>query len=417
MGVGAGLVLAVLAVVGFDLRTAVTSVSAALPDIHADLHATGLFDGLVSSLAPLVFAASGLAAPTVLRRLGTARGLVVALAVTTLGLALRTLSPNEWWFVLLGIPTLAGLGTANVAMPAVVKQFLPHRIGIGTTAYTAMLAVGTATAAALTVPVAAAFGGWRAGLGIWVLPLVAGIAVSVPLMRARPRSEPVGRPESGERPEPGERPIEQAAPSRLTLREVASTRLGWAVAMLMAGQSASSYLMFAYLPTIAVDHGFSASSGGLLLSVFSLLGATASVLPVLLGGLRDHRWVITVLSGFWAVGALGMIAAPGAAWLWVVFLGLGSSLFTVGLLVIPLRTATVAGTAALSGFALSVAYVVSAAVVFAAGLVRTATGTWVPVLASIAVLMVAVVAAGLCAGRPGTVEAALGRPGHPAGRG
>lgn len=425
-GVGFGLVVTALAVTGFDLRTAVTSVSAVLPRVTAGLDASAVFTPLASTLAPVVFAGTGLVAPAVLRRLGLVRGLVLGLAVTSLGLLLRSAAPSALVFLLLSLPTLAGLGIANVALPAVVKQFLPDRIGLGTAVYTGMLSIGTATAAALTVPLAETAGGWRLGLGAWALPAVAAVGAAVALLRRRRGGVPPGPvPEV----EPGVEPVPTATgapvppvpaiPAGLaipagpraggaatTVLDVARTRLGWAVAILFTGQSASSYVMFAYLPTIAADHGFDATDAGLLLSVFSILGISASVIPLTLGRLEDHRVLVAVLSVCWITGDLGLAAAPGAAWLWVVVLGVGSSLFTVGLLIIPMRTRSPAATAALSGFALAVAYVVSAAVVFAAGALRQLSGSWVPVLLALAVSMIGVAAAGLLAGRPGTIEGA-----------
>jgi CP family cyanate transporter-like MFS transporter len=401
-GVGTGLVVTVLAVVGFDLRTAVTSVSAVLPRISDGLHASAVFDSLASTLAPVVFAGAGLVAPAVLRRLGLLRGLLVGLAATTAGLVARAAAPTAATFLVLSVLTLAGLGVANVALPAVVKQYLPTRIGLGTAVYTAMLSIGTATAAALTVPLADATDGWRVGLGAWALPALGGAAFAGLLLRSRP--DRVARPARA--PVPGAATPQLAV---LTMATVARSRLGWAVAILFAGQSASSYLMFAYLPTIAGDHGFDPAAAGLLLSLFSILGISASILPLTLGRLEDQRLVVAVLSGCWLVGDLGLALAPGAAWLWVVLLGVGSSLFTVGLLMIPMRTRSAGATAALSGFALAVAYVVSAVVVFAAGTVHQLTGSWVPVLLAMAVSMTGVAAAGLVAGRPGTIEDTLPR--------
>lgn len=405
-GVGLGLVLTVLAVTGFDLRTAVTSLSAVLPRVTAGLHAPAVFTPLASTLAPVVFAGTGLVAPAVLRRLGLVRGLLLGLTVTTAGLLLRSAAPSAVAFLVLSLPTLAGLGIANVALPAVVKQYLPDRIGLGTAVYTGMLSIGTATAAALTVPLAEAAGGWRLGLGAWALPAAAAVAATLGLPRVRPRLP-------ADSPVPAGTSVPAAATTRpgsrrpgpvMTVLDVARTRLGWAVAILFAGQSASSYVMFAYLPTIAADHGFDPAEAGLLLSVFSLLGISALLIPLTLGRLEDHRVVVGVLSACWIAGLLGLAAAPGAAWLWVVMLGVGSSLFTVGLLIIPMRTRSPAATAALSGFALAVAYVVSAAVVFAAGALRQLSGSWVPVLLALAVSMTGVAAAGLVAGRPGTIE-------------
>lgn len=426
-----GIVLAALAVAGFDLRTAVTSVSAALPQITRGLGAPALFDPVAAASPPLVFAVAGLLAPALLHRVGAARGLLAALATTAAGLLARAVSPDAAVFLVLGLPTLGGLGVANVALPAVVKEYLPHRIGLGTAVYTAMLSVGTATAAALTVPAAQAWGtggsGWRVGLAVWAVPALVGAVLGVAVHRL-PRqatapagtgpastgpastdpasTAPAGTAPAGAGPVRGGRAQSPAAgPAvRVTIAAVARTRLGWAMAVLMAGQSASSYVLLSYLPSIAADDGRDARTGGLLLSLFSVLGLSSSVLPLALGRVRDHRAVILALTACWVAGDLLTAFRPGGLWAPVALLGVGSSLFTVGLLLFPLRAGTVAGTAALSGFALSVAYVLTPVTVFAAGAVRHAAGTWTGVLVAMAVSMVAVAAAGLVVGRPGRIE-------------
>ncbi len=411
-GAGVGIVVAALAVAGFDLRTAVTSVSAALPQITRGLRAPALFDPVAAASPPLVFAVAGLLAPALLHRSGAARGLLAALATTAAGLLARAVAPDATVFLVLGIPTLGGLGVANVALPAVVKEYLPHRIGLGTAVYTAMLSVGTATAAALTVPAAQAWRSWRVGLAVWAVPALAGALLGVAVHRLpRPATGPAGTGPAGTGPastgqvRSGRAQSPAADPAvRVTIAAVARTRLGWAMAVLMAGQSASSYVLLSYLPSIAADDGRGARTGGLLLSLFSVLGLSSSVLPLALGRVRDHRGVILALTACWIAGDLLTALRPGGLWLSVALLGVGSSLFTVGLLLFPLRAGTVAGTAALSGFALSVAYVLTAATVFAAGAVRHAAGSWTGVLVAMAVSMVAVAAAGLVVGRPARIE-------------
>ena len=67
---------------------------------------------------------------------------------------------------------LAGgaIAIGNVLLPALVKRDFPTRAGAITGGYTMALQISAALAAGLSVPVAAAIGGWRGGLGIWARP-------------------------------------------------------------------------------------------------------------------------------------------------------------------------------------------------------------------------------------------------------
>ncbi len=397
-----GLVVVGLVIAGFAGRPVVTSTSAELPSVVAALRASGALTGLVSALPPLVFAVGSFLAPLAINRLGVARALAAAGGTAAVGLLLRVAVVDLPVFLVGTVVALAGVALANVALPTAVKRFLPGRTGAGTAAYTLMLAAGTAVAAAVTVPLGALLGGWRVGLGMWA---ATALLAALPWLAVAGRERPPLVPAAAAAAAPATAPGPAAAgPATFGVAQVARSRLGRAVAIVFAGQASSSYVMFAYLPSIAVDDGVSRAAAGLLLGWFSLLGVVSSAVPLLAGRLRDQRLLIAGLAACWVVGDLGLAFAPRSAWVWTTAAGLGSALFTLALTLIPLRSATVAGSAALSAFAQGVAYLVSAVVVFAAGIVRGRTGSFDPVLVGLAVLMAPVTLAGLRAGRPGAVE-------------
>lgn len=396
-----GLVVVGLVIAGFAGRPVVTSTSAELPSVVAALRASGALTGLVSALPPLVFAVGSFLAPLAINRLGVARALAAAGGTAAVGLLLRVAVVDLPVFLVGTVVALAGVALANVALPTAVKRFLPGRTGAGTAAYTLMLAAGTAVAAAVTVPLGALLGGWRVGLGMWA---ATALLAALPWLAVAGRERPPLVPAAADTT-PATAPGPAAAgPATFGVAQVARSGLGRAVAIVFAGQASSSYVMFAYLPSIAVDDGVSRAAAGLLLGWFSLLGVVSSAVPLLAGRLRDQRLLIAGLAACWVVGDLGLAFAPRSAWVWTTAAGLGSALFTLALTLIPLRSATVAGSAALSAFAQGVAYLVSAVVVFAAGIVRDRTGSFDPVLVGLAVLMGPVTLAGLRAGRPGAVE-------------
>lgn len=405
-----GLAVLGLVLAGLAARPVVTSTSAELPEVVAALHGSGVLTGLISALPPLVFALGSFLAPPVVGRLGVAHALAVAAVTAAVGLVLRVTVVGTAVFLTGTVIALAGIALANVCLPAAVKRYLPDRAGLGTAVYTLMLALGTALAAAATVPVGSLVGGWRVGLGVW-----AGLAaVAAPPWLALARRTPAAAPAPSHVPSHVPSRTGRVGPGRsrqLGIADIARTRLGRAAAILFAGQASSAYVMFAYLPQIATDHGLSDATGGLLLGWFSLLGVVAAAVPLLVGRLRDQRWLIWALAGLWVVGDLTLGFVPGGAWVATTAAGLGGSLFTVALALIPLRSATVDGSSALSAFSQGVAYLVSATVVFAAGVVRDLTGSFNLVLPVLALLMVPVAIAGNRAGQEAVVEEETGGSG------
>jgi MFS transporter, CP family, cyanate transporter len=93
---------------------------------------------------------------------------------------------------------------------------------------------------------------------------------------------------------------------------------------------------------------------------------------------------------------------------WAAFVGTGTTVFPVTLVLIGLRARTSDGTAALSGFTQSVGYLLAAVGPFGMGLLYDATGGWtVPLLALIALLVPQLVA-GVVIGRPSYIEDQVG---------
>ncbi|MFF3336629.1 MFS transporter [Streptomyces sp. NPDC002888] len=175
-----------------NLRPAVTGVGPVLEEARAGLGMSATLAGLLTSMPAVCFALVGFTAPRLARRHGPDAVVVAGMAAVTAGLALRPLAPNAALFVTLSILALAGIAVANVLLPVVVKERFPERVGAMTGFYSMALNVGASTAAAVTVPLAQAFGGdWRMGLGAWAL--LAAVAVPPWLVLARDRAKAAHR--------------------------------------------------------------------------------------------------------------------------------------------------------------------------------------------------------------------------------
>jgi len=366
--------------VAFNLRLAITSLGALL-DHLGDLGASAATQGVLTSLPVLCFAAVGATAMAVTRRVGVDRGLIAALVVLAAGLVARVAG---------GTPALiagtavacAGIALANVLVPAIVKEHFPHRIGLMTGAYTAVLSLGSAVGAAATVPLAHAADSWRAGLGVWALAAVAAVLAWTPYARHRD-------------------------PERAHVRGTSLWRdpTAWAVTVLFGTQSLYAYVMMSWLPSVYADAGFSDESAGLLLALSVTVGVPASFLaPGLAVRLRRQGHLVLALTLLTAAGWTGLALAPaGAAWLWAALLGTGGAVFPVVLALFALRTASTADTASLSTMAQSAGYLLAAAGPFLVGVLHDASGSWVLPCTLLVGLGLVQAAAGYAAGRPVTI--------------
>ncbi|WP_141726593.1 MFS transporter, partial [Actinacidiphila rubida] len=166
-----GLVLAAV-----NLRPAITSLGALLKEVRDGLGMSGTMAGLLTSVPAACFALFGFAAPRLARRHGPGAVVLAGMVAITAGLLLRPFAGATPVFLAASALALAGIAVSNVLMPVIVKRYFPDRVGTVTGVYSMALSLGTALAAAVTVPLTDAMGGsWRLGLGVWAaLAAVAG---------------------------------------------------------------------------------------------------------------------------------------------------------------------------------------------------------------------------------------------------
>ena len=381
-----------LILLSFNLRPAAVSVGPVLEEVRDGLGLTGPEAGLLTSLPVLAFAVFGALAPSLARVVGLHRALALSLVAVVIGLGGRSAAQDSTVFLALSAVALAGMATANVLIPSLVKLHFPDRIGRATAIYTTALAVGLTSAFVLTVPISDAFGSWRAGLGIWAIVALVALAPWLGLLGH-------------------DRHLETGARS-ISFGDVARTRIGWAMVLFFGLQSLQAYSIFGWFAQLWRDNGYSAEQAGLLVAIVAGVSIPLSLwLPSAAARRTDQRGLILAVLSCYLVGyTLLLVNAHALAVPAALFVGVGCCVFPVVLTLIGLRAHTPDGTAALSGFTQSLGYLLAAVGPFAVGLVYDATGGWTAPLWMLMVLVLPLLAVGAYAGRPAYLEDQLGRP-------
>ncbi|GAB3159985.1 CynX/NimT family MFS transporter [Micromonospora sonneratiae] len=387
---GSVIVLVGILLVAINLRAAITSLGALLDEVRTGLHLSGTMSGLATTLPTIAFAVFGALTPWLIRRFSPARVLVASMLALTAGQALRVTTDASLVFLATSALALAGIAVANVLLPMLVKQYFPHRAGLITGAYTMMLTVGSTVAAAASVPIAHAFGSWRAGLAAWAVLAAFAVLPWLPaaLRRTRRIEGRAARTATDSRVRPGR------------------TRLGWAMAVYFGTQSLSAYAIMGWLAQLFRDAGYSAQNAGLLLAGVTALGVPiALVMPTLATRLRTLRPLVLTLSATSVAAYLGLAVAPhDGALLWIALLAIGQSAFPLVLVAIGLRARTTEGTVALSAFAQSIGYVIAALGPLLVGVIYEATGGWRLPIGFLVLALAVQTFAGLAIARPRFVE-------------
>jgi CP family cyanate transporter-like MFS transporter len=380
-----------------NLRPAVTSLGPLMKEVRSGLGMSGTMAGLLTSVPAACFALFGFAAPRLARRYGPGAVVCSGMALVATGLLLRPFAGGTPAFLAASALALAGIAVSNVLMPVIVKRYFPDRIGPLTGVYSMALSLGTALAAAVSVPLTDAPGhGWRLGLGVWALPAVVAAVVWLPLVRDRATAGGTRTPAA-----PAPRTPLAGPSARIT-----SSRTARAMAAFFGLQSTSAYVTMGWMPQVFRDSGISADRAGLLLAVTMALSVPLSfVLPPLAARMRAQGPIAVVLAAFQVAGFAGLWLAPAAApWAWALLLGVANCAFPLVLTMIGMRARTSAGVVRLSAFVQGTGYLLAIPGPILVGALNQATGGWGLPLGMMVVLAVPQAVCGVFAGRKRYVE-------------
>ncbi|WP_406214930.1 CynX/NimT family MFS transporter [Streptomyces canus] len=404
-----GIVLSAL-----NLRPAITSLGALLEEVREGLGMSGSVAGLLTSVPPLCFAVFGVMAPRLARRFGAGAVVCAGMVAITAGLLIRPYTGSTAGFLAASALTLMGIAVSNVLMPVIVKRWFPDRVGSMTGLYSMALALGTAAAAAVTVPVTEALGGsWQSGLTVWAGLAAAAVLPWIPLVRDRgaaPAEREAAQRVSGHvhARVDGAGPVRQVH-TRVgqppTLR-ITRSRTAWALAVFFGLQATAAYITMGWMAQIFRDAGVSAGTAGLLLAVTMVMGVPlAFVIPRVATRLPHQGPIVIALGACGLAGYAGLYLAPAAgAWAWAVLLGVSNCAFPLALTLVGMRARTGAGVAQLSAFAQSTGYLISIPGPLLVGVLYQHSGGWGLPIALMVGLMVPQMAVGVLAGRDRTVE-------------
>jgi CP family cyanate transporter-like MFS transporter len=369
---GAVLCLVAIFVAAVNLRPALSSISPVLPTILTDFGAGSIFGGLLTTVPVICM---GVLAPLSLRaaaRFGSERVVVASLALIGGTTLLRAWSPGPVVLLATALGVGVGIALAGTLLPVVGKVYFPERVTLVTGVYALGINLGAGCAALATAPLTqASHGSWRAGLSAWAAMTVVALVLWVPIA-AHTRTQPA------------------TARVRLPLRNSQA----WAVTAFFGVQSFVYYGILTWLATLYEDRGWSRTSAGALLALFTLFQMTGA-LGVATAAQRSGdiaRWTrLTAAAGF--VGLLLIALAPEQAPIaWVAILGLGvGGIFPLSLTLPLISCATAEDARAWTSMTFGVGYVVAAAGPFAIGALRTWTGGFELAFLMLALLNVAII--------------------------
>ena len=299
--------LGLVVLIGLNLRPFLAAPAPILDDIVAE---TGLGLGgvaLLTLLPMLLMGIGAFVAPGLQVRMGTRRGLLVALVVLLAGSALRLFAGNG--LALIATAALCGIGVAFIqaAFPGIIKARFPTSVPVVTGLYSAMIMGGGAFGARLMPVLTQAGYSWRAALAWLAVPVAVALAAAWCILSDVQASRP------------------DASLTRRLLQRPRTWVLMAAFGLINAGYSS----MIAWLAPYYQAQGWTSADSSGLVAVMAMCQAVAALgLPILARRNIDRRRWLWLTIAFQAIGFFGLANLPGLApalWAGLCGAGLGGS--------------------------------------------------------------------------------------------
>jgi len=370
-------VVAALVLVGTALRPQALIIGPLVGQVQADLGMTHGIAGLLSTIPVLCMGLLAPFGPVLAASVGPKAGVAICVALVALFGVARAFLPDTATILLATVGVGAGMALVGPILPMIVRARLPNHPAAGTGAYVVGFVIGGSITAAVAVPLADAFGGWRASFAIVSLAAFASLAA---WLRLAPRDDGFVR----------------VAPSRPSLPWRRSS--AWLLGGIFGSQSILFYGCITWLPSALVERGWAPLEAGGLIALLTGIGLVATLaVPVLADRFGSRRSQLSVAALLSVAGGL-LIAltpseAPGSLLTYVAtaLLGLGIGAYFPLALTLPVDVAGDADDAAsISAFMLFVGYVLAATAPVLLGIVRDAAGNFegvVWILVGISALM------------------------------
>lgn len=331
------------------MRVPLTVVGPLMGDIKADLYISNTVAGLLTTIPLLIF---GLVSPYVIKMVEVSslrHTVFIAIVLIFIGLLVRVM--GDIYFFIGGTILIAiGIAFTNVAMPSFVMLKFPFQIGIITGVYSTTMNLVSGLGSGFVVPLSHASPyGYKFGLGFWAILAFIALIVWIRQLFLNPNTIA--------------RFVVNKNNNKYTFKNVAKSKLVWAITCLFGGQSIIFYSLVAWAPTMLVDKGISLHTAGYFFMYLQLIVIpTTFIFPMLIAKLENQRVIAFLIGGFFLLGFLLFFTSNPIALFCAMLLigaGIGAS-FSSCMALFALKAETHSGSIGLSGFAQSVGYIFAA---------------------------------------------------------
>lgn len=388
-----GIILAIV-LVASTLRAPLTSVGPVIDEIKEVMDINNSVAGTLTTIPLLIFAAVSPFVSRIDGRLTMSRTVLIAILLLIVALYVRVAGGFALFIsgtVILGIAIAIG----NVVLPSYVKWRFPMQVGLATGLYTATMNFTAGLGGGLSYPLSETGLGFRLSLACWGIFAIAALILWIPLASKGAKQERVTTSDHTE------------GTSQNAHVPVTKSKLAWLIALTMGFQSMIFYTVTAWVPSILMDRGVSASTAGYLLMINQFCQVPMTFFfPVIAGKLKDQRILIIIITVLNLLG-FGLFFTHSIVLLVIGMMIEGLALgacFSLCMTFFSIRARTSEGSIALSGFGQSIGYLIAAVGPLFMGYLHDATQSWTVGIITLLVMSVGVFIFGYPSAKNNVIE-------------
>lgn len=369
--------MAAIVLLAVNMRSPLIAFGVVAHWIQAELGLSADKIGLIGAMPMIAFALSSMIAPKIAGKFGLVPTLLMAAILLFIGVAGRVLLVDgvfATWVFVVGTAVLSvGIAMGNVLVPAVIKRYAEHHIGLTTGIYSMALSLFAGVSALVMVPMALQVG-WRWSLGVWSIAALMAVMVwgviDVKVRHHRfvvPTAQPPIKTASQNNTlvdtvsHRNDTPCDMSCQTDCHRPSLWRSSMAWYISLLLGLQSMLYYTLAGFLPLLLGHRGVEPQRAGQAIFLLQMVTIPATLLLthwVARGySIRLLAVAVSVMAVVSVVG-FGFLSVTGYwLWLWSVLAGMACAvIFTLSLMMFGWKSANDAETARLSGMAQTVGY-------------------------------------------------------------
>lgn len=318
-----------VAVIGFNLRIALTSTMANTAIIKSDLALNNFQAGLLTSAPIICMGLFALLVYQIQKRFGLRMGVGIFTLWLALGSLFRFTTTSYMELLFSTLVVGSGIAIVSPLMSGFIKNNFPYSANVMVGVFTTSMGLGSVLASASSPWLIQQTGSWQGATGIWgVIALISAIIWFL----LSPKDNKIAEAELNSDDELVE---------KVSMKALWSSPIVWQLILLYATQAGNNYAYTTWIQPYAVSFGHSENFGSVLVSLFTAVQTSASLtVPLLINRKRRLKLWTAICGLLMSLGALIMLFGAGVQALAIFSTILisygGSGIFNISL-IIPIR--------------------------------------------------------------------------------